>query len=44
VNNSFPEARQNNALGEKDRPLPIAQSTLHAAKQDIVQAHISRFN
>ena len=44
VNNSFPEARQNNALGKKDRPLPIAQSTPHAAKRDIVQAHRSRFN
>jgi hypothetical protein len=36
MNNSFPKARWNNALGGKDRPLPIAQSTPHSAKHDIV--------
>ena len=43
AHNTFAEARAARAMGEKQRPLPLAQMEPGASKEDIVAAHRSRF-
>lgn len=44
AHNTFVEARAARTMGEKQRPIPLAQMEPRARKEDIVAAHRSRFN
>nr|XP_022300078.1 uncharacterized protein LOC111108462 [Crassostrea virginica] len=44
AHNTFVEARASRTMGEKQRPIPLAQMEPRARKEDNVAAHRSRFN